>query len=205
MGLRARREQEKEYMKDLISEAAIKIIITEGYDKLSIRKIADVINYSPTTIYIYYKDKAKIVEDISKQLYLKIVDNVKKDLEQNKHLPMDEQIESTFKVFINSITSNTEMGKAIIRSGTKAVFGPSELEDSDENGTVLLQNLLLAGQQQAILRRLDDNVAWMIITALLGFCMNAIENKLYLNPNWPELVGEYTRILINGLLARGDD
>ena len=41
----------------------------------------------------------------------------------------------------------------------------------------------------------------MIITAILGFAMNAIENQLYLKADWPGLVDIYTKILINGLLA----
>ncbi|MGX7047451.1 TetR family transcriptional regulator [Pseudolactococcus piscium] len=48
--------------------ASIKIINKDGFDNLSIRKIADLIGYSPTTIYIYiyiyYQKKAQIATDI---------------------------------------------------------------------------------------------------------------------------------------------
>ncbi|QQK07292.1 TetR/AcrR family transcriptional regulator [Miniphocaeibacter halophilus] len=47
-----RRENEKEKMRKLILNASVKIILEEGYDKLSMRKIADRIEYSATTIYL---------------------------------------------------------------------------------------------------------------------------------------------------------
>ena len=202
MGLRARHEKEKENMRRLILKAAIKIIIAEGYDKLSMRKIADEIEYSPTTIYIYYKDKAQIVRDISNRIYEKIVHNTKKILEENKDVAIEKQLELSFRAFIITMTDDIEMGKAVIKSGTDAMFSPETDETQEKDGIVMLQNLLLKGQQQSILRKLDDNVSWMLITALIGFSMDAIESKKCLAPNWPELVGIYIEILINGLLAR---
>ena len=202
MGLRARNEKEKETMKKRILEAAVALIIADGYDELSMRKIATKIGYSPTTIYLYYKDKAKIVEDISKQIYEITVCNIKRALEENKDAVIVEQLELAFKAFICSMTDNAEMGKAVIRSGTSAIFGSGDENVApEENGILLLQAILSKGQQQGVLRRLDDNASWMLITALLGFVMNVIENQLYLRGDWTSLVSTYTEILINGLAA----
>lgn len=60
MGSVERKEREKKEMRDLILKAALKLIIEEGYDDLSIRKIANKIEYSPGTIYLYFKDKDDI-------------------------------------------------------------------------------------------------------------------------------------------------
>lgn len=205
MGIKKRREYEKNSMRTLILEAATNIINTQGYDKLSMRKIALAIDYSPTTIYIYYKHKAEIVADISTQLYKKIVFNIEHSLVKDTNIPVDEQLELTFNIFINTLTTYPEMGSAVIRSGTNAIFGPDESEVEGHKGISLLQALLQKGQEQNIFSKLDDNVSWMIITALLGFSMNAIENKRYLNENWSDLVDTYTKILINGLRARKDN
>lgn len=203
MGTRARREQEKENMRNAILEAATKIIVSEGYEKLSMRKIAEAIDYTPTTIYIYYKDKAQIVDDISREVYRKIVLNIKKVLDGNKDIPADKQLELSFKEFVETMTSNSEMGKAIIRSGTRAIFGPAENSDTpEEQGTAILQALLLKGLLQSKLRKLDDNIPWMLISALIGFAANAIENQLYLSTNWHEIVNVYVEMLMNGLLPR---
>ena len=60
MGIKERKERHKEDLKARILEAAKKLFVTNGYDATSIRKIAAEIEFSPTTIYLYYKDKNDI-------------------------------------------------------------------------------------------------------------------------------------------------
>jgi AcrR family transcriptional regulator len=61
MGIAERKEREREEVKDLILNAAREIFLTEGYENTSIRKIASKIEYSPGTIYLYYKDKNELL------------------------------------------------------------------------------------------------------------------------------------------------
>lgn len=60
MGIKERKLKHKEYLKQSILDAAKKLFIKDGYEATSIRKIAAEIEFSPTTIYLYYKDKAEI-------------------------------------------------------------------------------------------------------------------------------------------------
>lgn len=69
MTIEERRDREKQQMKDLILQAAAKIIVTEGYDKLSIRKIASQIEYSPAIIYHYFSNKNEILGHIMRNGY----------------------------------------------------------------------------------------------------------------------------------------
>lgn len=56
-----KKAKRKEDVRTLILNAAKKLFVEEGYQSASIRKIASEIGYSPTTIYLYYKDKNDIV------------------------------------------------------------------------------------------------------------------------------------------------
>lgn len=60
MGISERKEREKHEMRELVLQTALTLFIEKGYDSVSIRKIADVIEYSPGTIYLYFKDKDEI-------------------------------------------------------------------------------------------------------------------------------------------------
>jgi AcrR family transcriptional regulator len=60
MGILERKERDKLEMRLLILETAQQIFIEEGFEKASIRAIADRIEYSPATIYLYYKDKNEL-------------------------------------------------------------------------------------------------------------------------------------------------
>ena len=66
MGITERKELEKETMRKKILDAAMKLFLTEGYAKVSIRKIADAIEYSPATVYLYFKDKTAIFNALQK-------------------------------------------------------------------------------------------------------------------------------------------
>lgn len=68
-----RREREKEEMRELILSAADEIVASEGFDKLSIRKIANKIEYSPSIIYHYFVDKDEILNNLMEKGYKKIV------------------------------------------------------------------------------------------------------------------------------------
>jgi AcrR family transcriptional regulator len=60
MGTAERKEREKHEMVKLILEAARKLFVEQGYDNVTIRNIAQEIEYSPATIYLYFKDKDEI-------------------------------------------------------------------------------------------------------------------------------------------------
>lgn len=60
MGIVQRKEREKGEMRQLILDAALRLFREKGYDGVSIRNIAEAIEYSPATLYLYYKDKSEI-------------------------------------------------------------------------------------------------------------------------------------------------
>ncbi|MBA4056563.1 MAG: TetR/AcrR family transcriptional regulator, partial [Marivirga sp.] len=51
-----------------IREKAIEMIVNEGFDGLSMQKLAKAANVSPATIYLYFKNR----EDLLNQLYISI-------------------------------------------------------------------------------------------------------------------------------------
>ena len=64
MGVLERRERERSETREKILDAARELFINEGYDGVSMRKVAEKIEYSPTAIYGYFADK----EDLFLQL-----------------------------------------------------------------------------------------------------------------------------------------
>ena len=60
MSISNRREKEREDLHRSILSAAREVFLEKGYDQTSIRNIAQKIDYSPTTIYLYFKDKDAI-------------------------------------------------------------------------------------------------------------------------------------------------
>ncbi|HEX5169986.1 MAG TPA: TetR/AcrR family transcriptional regulator [Cyclobacteriaceae bacterium] len=60
MTIANRKERQKEELKGKILHAAKELFMEKGFEETSIRNIAERIEYSPTTIYLYFKDKDEI-------------------------------------------------------------------------------------------------------------------------------------------------
>ena len=69
MGIKERREREKENLRRDILDVAREMFATEGYESVSMRKIADKIEYSATTIYLYFKDKNELLYQICEETF----------------------------------------------------------------------------------------------------------------------------------------
>lgn len=71
MGISERKEREKKEMEKLILESAMQLFIEVGYKNMTIRKLAEKIEYSPATIYLYFKDKDEILVTLQKMAFEK--------------------------------------------------------------------------------------------------------------------------------------
>ena len=76
MGVKERKAREKEQLRRRILSAARELFVTEGYENVSMRKIADMIEYSPTTIYLYYEDKADLLDSVCKDTLLNLLNTL---------------------------------------------------------------------------------------------------------------------------------
>ena len=74
MGIAERKEKQKEEIRKMILDASMKLFVEEGFEKVSIRKIADIIEYSPTTIYLYFKDKNEILFYLNQAGFIKLLE-----------------------------------------------------------------------------------------------------------------------------------
>ncbi|MFN8606310.1 MAG: TetR/AcrR family transcriptional regulator [Vulcanimicrobiota bacterium] len=63
-GIAARREREREALRQSILQAARELFQQQDYSSVTLRKIAERIEYSPTTIYLYFKDKHALVMEL---------------------------------------------------------------------------------------------------------------------------------------------
>jgi AcrR family transcriptional regulator len=60
MGIKERQERDREAVRRAILDAAKELFVREGYGNVSIRKIAELVEYSPAAIYSYFPSKDDI-------------------------------------------------------------------------------------------------------------------------------------------------
>ena len=64
MGVRERRDREREEIRTRILDAARELFATEGYEAVTMRRIADRIEYSATAIYFHFRDKEALLQEL---------------------------------------------------------------------------------------------------------------------------------------------
>jgi len=99
MGIKSRREREREELRQSILDASEELILQEGFEKLSMRKIADKIEYSTTTIYNYYHNKAEIICHLMRNIIEQIIAEFDRVFEQEFTSPV-ERLRTIIKIYI---------------------------------------------------------------------------------------------------------
>lgn len=61
---RKRRTREKEDVRQKIMDAARDLFVSQGYEAVTMRQIAQKIEYTPTAIYFHFKDKQELINEL---------------------------------------------------------------------------------------------------------------------------------------------
>jgi AcrR family transcriptional regulator len=73
MGIAERRTRQKQELRERILDAARRIVIREGFGALSMRKIADAIEYSPATLYLHFESRDAIAHALCTEGYAQLL------------------------------------------------------------------------------------------------------------------------------------
>ncbi len=203
MGITERREAEKEVVRNKILDAAGKILARDGYESLSIRKIANEIEYSPGIIYHYFKDKAEIVAMVVEVGYGKI-------LKKQGEIPVDlenphKSIENSMRGYIQLMMEAPVQFKAVLLNDTVGIAHKVNMLDegiSKERKSIqALCRIVALGMEKGKLREMDVELTAQIIWT----STHGLLSRLILEKNIPELqkerlIDHHFKILLNGLL-----
>lgn len=120
IGIAERKEREKAEMREIILNAAREIIRTEGVDKVSVRKIAAKIEYSPAIIYHYFNNKEEILEKIISEQYVQIVTAL--SVLQSADLTAEEKLRESAKKFITLAVQMGDSYKSMMTNDSPQIL-----------------------------------------------------------------------------------
>jgi AcrR family transcriptional regulator len=73
MTIKDRKARHKQLLRQEILDAAREIFVKEGYGRLSMRRVAAKIDYSPTAIYLHFRDKQELVFSLCEESFGRLV------------------------------------------------------------------------------------------------------------------------------------
>lgn len=197
MGTKERRLAEREHIRKIIFDAASDIIIEDGFEMLSIRKIADRIEYSPGVIYNYFKDKNEIVERI-------IAENIKRICDSMLSLGLQEMspkeaLELGLTRFAGIMLENRQQYKAIMMSGMNVSLFREEKSETGRLSELLI-GVLKNGKDSGVFDvRSEEIAAMLLIASVFGLLNTLVQEKIEDGKTQAMLIETHVEILVRGV------
>lgn len=197
MGVKEKRAKYKEEFRREILDSARELFTHDGYDAFSMRKLADKIGYSPTTIYLYFKNKDDLLFAISEEFFARFF----AELRHIRAVSRDpiETLRQAFLYLIEFGLRNPNQYKVIFF--TKCIYGTMEElveKDSMARNTYLafkemIRDCIKAGR----LREPDEDV----IAHALGAASHGLVTMILYRPDSLEGKSyDIARSLVDALL-----
>lgn len=204
MGIKERKERERDERRELILNAATEIMAAEGLDNLSIRKIANKIEYSPAIIYHYFQDKDDIVNHILKRGYQKILGA----LSSNPGIPQEpeEKLKNLMRQYITAALQMPDEYKTVQLSSTPGVLEFTSSLFAGAAGKKPALNILFQCLKEIYCDRdVDDTslelTAQVISSATFGLIIKLILEKDFITTQQREvLIEHYIKLIVKGMV-----
>ena len=107
MASKDRKQRLKDDTRKNILDAAMRIGREEGWQALSMRKIADIIEYTPPVIYEYFANKEALMLELTKMGYLMLAKDTKAAME--RHTLPEKQLEDMWLAYWNFAFAQKEL------------------------------------------------------------------------------------------------
>lgn len=199
MGITERKEREKQEMREMILNEATQMFIEEGYDKTSIRKIADKIEYSPATIYLYFKDK----DEIFHAIHDKGFDKFFKVMESTRYIENPfERLRKLSDLYIDFAYENPEYYDLmfIMRAPMEALTHNEEDWNCGFRAYEALKEIIRECIEQGYMKKMDVEVAALSIWSFKhGMTSLSIRNrfKMYNEKETKRLMKEACDVMLD--------
>jgi len=192
-----RRENERKIIREKIYKATSEIIIEEGYDKVSIRKIASKIEYSPTLIYNYFKEKEDIIRAIISDNYTRVCESMLslklEALEPNIAL------RKGLICFVHFMIENPEHYKATMLNGLNSDV---KINNNQEVMDLLL-GIIKRGKNNGFFIEEDETIiASFLLTSISGIINEIVSKRLYQESRLEFVIEKHVAMIIRGVTLR---
>lgn len=173
-----RRERESSEIRRKIIEAARSLFLNQGYAEVSMRKIADQIEYSPTTIYHYFANKEAVVRELlveGNTLFLQALQQ-RVDEAQAAGLNALDTLKTVSDAYVRFGTANPEYYNILFISNLESVSLVSLIDSGRFKGFELLEAGLKAAMEEGCIMQGDERLiarsVWSMLHGLTSLLLN---------------------------------
>ncbi|WP_080238252.1 TetR/AcrR family transcriptional regulator [Spirosoma rigui] len=186
MGIIERRLRQKVEVRTSILQAAWQLVLEEGWQALSIRKIADAIEYSVPVIYTHFENKDAILQEFTKEGFRLLAEEVTKQRDSQDDPSL--QLEAIAQGYWDFAFAHKEYYQLMFGLGIPPCEQVNQVSEMKQFSNVLIsviQEVISASRQPETDAFLKFHTYWSILHGLVSIQM--IDKQARVNP-WSQLV-----------------
>jgi AcrR family transcriptional regulator len=202
VGVIERREREREEVRRKILTAARDLFASEGYDRVTMRRIADAIEYSATTIYNHFEDKDDLVQALCQEDFDRLFQHL-----QQTPSPADpvEAVRQLGLAYAHFGTSYPNQYRFMFMTPGKLEYLKEDDASPGEQAFGLLRAAVTAAIEGGYFRPGDVDtmaqVLWASMHGAIALIINLQPQHWPHAPAAPDLVEQVIDATIRGFLA----
>lgn len=164
------RQKQKELTKNAILQVAEQIVLQEGWQAVSIRKIADAIGYSLPVVYNHFESKDAIQEEFVKQGFNMLAMAMQST--KNKHLNPEQQLTQMALTYFEFAFSNAAYYKMMFGLGIPSCQKAKEIEEIGNFSSIVIHVIgSLMDETDEQRKLLKFHTLWSILHGLTSINM----------------------------------
>jgi AcrR family transcriptional regulator len=204
MGTAERRAREKASLRGEILDAARRMFAEEGYEQVSMRRLAERIEYSPTTIYLYFEDKDDLFRAVCEETFSKLVRRLEKQRQQYEGEPVA-WLQAGLREYIEFGLKHPEHYTVTfmrrMKEESAVQFDTSVGKDAFDILRQAVAACIAAGRFREVDAEVTAQVLWMSVHGLVALL---VVKKAFPFAARTVLIEEQLETLVRGLLKTQD-
>jgi AcrR family transcriptional regulator len=153
MGSVERREREKKALRAKILDAARELFVNEGFEAVTMRRIAEKIEYSPTAIYLHFPDKDALVRELCENDFVAFAQNFVKVMSVDDPI---ERLRRAAHVYVEFAVEHPGQYRFMFMAKRDETLKPEEMKidhtNPEQNAYAFLQGLVAEAYARGLVR-----------------------------------------------------
>jgi len=206
MGTRERKKRERADLRERVIAAARAIMIREGFGALTIRRIAEAIEYAPSTLYLYFRDRDEIAAELCAREFASLFEHLATSSATPDPL---ERLRVLAKAYLEFALENPEAYRLAFMGEPKYVEAVLKMRGSrsDEKGEGALSLAAIAIEELRASGRLESARSSRVLADTMWVGLHGIASLKIAYPKYAmsettELLDSLLESLFHGLIRR---
>ena len=163
-----------ESKKQAILEKTIDIVFEKGFAGVKMAELARMVGISPSTLYVYYKNKEDLIISISTELIKNVSQSSNKVVKDD--LPYKLTLKAVWLYWLNFGVNNSKEMSFLQQLKQSPYYKLIPREIKDEKAK-LINDLLELGKKEGLIKKVNNEVLSAVIGSIMGETVKLILTK----------------------------